>query len=334
MNDSKFDYYYGQEAEQFNFYRIPKMLFTDERFKGLSSDAKILYGLLLDRMSLSMKNGWFDDENRVYIYFTTKEVMEDLNIAKEKCTKIFAELDSEKGCGLIIRKRQGLGKPDMLYVMNFMTCISSDQLREASGTDNFSTEGRKIENQEVRKSGDQKFENRTSGVSEIGSQEFRKSKSNDNDINYINNNYTDFNEINPISSHQYGNMPKNRDVMDEISERGKYREYIAESIEYELISKNYSQITADEILETMLDAVCSKKDYLRLSEELMPQAIVKSRLLKLSYEHIEYVLDSLKQIKTKVRNPKGYLLTALYNSFTTMDTYYTAKVNHDLYGKN
>ena len=84
----------------------------------------------------------------------------------------------------------------------------------------------------------------------------------------------------------------------------------------------------------MLDAVCSKKEYLRLSEELMPQAIVKSRLLKLSYEHIEYVLDSLKQIKTKVRNPKGYLLTALYNSFTTMDTYYTAKVNHDLYGKN
>lgn len=332
MKDGKFDFYYGQEANQFNFYRIPKMLFKDERFKGLSSDAKILYGLLLDRMSLSMKNGWLDDENRVYIYFTTREAMEDLRIAKEKCTKIFAELDSEKGCGLIIRKRQGLGKPDMLYVMNFMSFISSDQ-EELSATYVPSTRGRKIEKQEVRKSKVKKFENRTSGVSEIESLEFRKSKSNDNDINDINNNYTDFNEIHPISSHQYEDMSKNRDVMDEISERGKYREYIAESIEYELISKNYSQIIADEILETMLDAVCSKKDYLRLSEELMPQAIVKSRLLKLSYEHIEYVLDSLKQIKTKVRNPKGYLLTALYNSFTTMDTYYTAKVNHDLYAK-
>lgn len=95
------------------------MLFKDERFKGLSSDSKLLYALLLDRMSLSIKNGWFDDENRVYVYFTVKEAMEELNMAKEKCTKIFAELDSEKGCGLIVKVRQGLGRPDIIYVMNF-----------------------------------------------------------------------------------------------------------------------------------------------------------------------------------------------------------------------
>ena len=343
---TSFDFYYGKEAEQFNFFRIPKMLFKDERFKKLSSDAKILYGLLLDRMSLSIKNGWFDDENRVYIYFTTKEAMEGLNIAKEKCTKIFAELDSEKGCGLIVRKRQGLGKPDILYVMNFMSFISFDddeqteffqdgfdEQRETNITEDFSAGGRKIENQEVRKTAVQKFENRTSGVSKTESLEIRKSKPNDNDINNINNNYTDFSEIYLISSRQSNDSSKKMNVMDEIKERDAYRKLIFDNIEYELVAQNYSCSSADEILEIMLDAVCSKKDYLNLNEELMPQAVVKSRLLKLEYCHIEYVLDSLKQKLTKIYNPKKYLLTALYSSFTTMDTYYTNKVNSDLYGK-
>lgn len=78
------DYYYGIEAEQFSFYRVPRLLIKDERFKKLSSDAKLLYGLMLDRMSLSMKNEWFDDENRAYIIYTIDSIMEDLGCAKEK----------------------------------------------------------------------------------------------------------------------------------------------------------------------------------------------------------------------------------------------------------
>ena len=82
MNDIKynFNFYYGNEAEQFNFYRIPKALFTDERFAKISVEAKVLYGLTLDRMCLSVKNGWLDEENRVYIYFKLEEVMEHLNV--------------------------------------------------------------------------------------------------------------------------------------------------------------------------------------------------------------------------------------------------------------
>lgn len=94
-NMMKFDYYYGIEAEQFSFYRVPRLLIKDERFKELSSDAKLLYGLMLDRMSLSMKNGWFDDENRAYIHYTLDNIMEDLGCAKEKCVKVLAELDSK-----------------------------------------------------------------------------------------------------------------------------------------------------------------------------------------------------------------------------------------------
>ena len=117
----KFDYYYGIEAEQFSFYRIPRLLIKDARFKELSSDAKLLYGLMLDRLALSIKNGWLDEENRVYIHYTLDNIMEDLGCAREKCAKVIAELDSKKGIGLIEKKRQGLGKPDIIYVKNFAT---------------------------------------------------------------------------------------------------------------------------------------------------------------------------------------------------------------------
>ena len=99
------DYYYGIEAEQFSFYRVPRLLIKDERFKKLSSDAKLLYGLMLDRMSLSMKNEWFDDENRAYIIYTIDSIMEDLGCAKEKAVKVLAELDSVKGIGLVEKVR-------------------------------------------------------------------------------------------------------------------------------------------------------------------------------------------------------------------------------------
>ena len=115
----EFDYYYGMEAEQFSFYRIPRTLVKDKRFKGLSSDAKLLYGMMLDRMSLSIKNGWLDERNRAYIIYTVENIMEDLGCAKGTCVKIMKELDSEKGIGLIEKKRRGLGKPDIIYVKNF-----------------------------------------------------------------------------------------------------------------------------------------------------------------------------------------------------------------------
>ena len=104
------DYFYGGQAEQFSFYRIPKALFTDERFRSISAEAKVLYGILLDRMSLSQKNGWLDDTDRVYIIFTTQDIMDAIDCADQKATKLLSEL--EQKAGLIERKRQGLGKPN------------------------------------------------------------------------------------------------------------------------------------------------------------------------------------------------------------------------------
>lgn len=120
MQELQFDYYRGMEAEQYTFYRIPKVLFTAECFKSLSCEAKVLYGLLLDRMSLSIKNRWFDEEDRGYIIFTVEDVMGLLNCSRQKAIKNLAELDSEKGIGLIEKKRLGLGKPNVIYVKNFI----------------------------------------------------------------------------------------------------------------------------------------------------------------------------------------------------------------------
>lgn len=118
MDKSKinFNYYYGRESEQFSFFRVPKVLFTDPSFKNLSSDAKILYGILLDRMELSEKNGWVDENNKKYVYFTIEHIKETLGCGKGKSIKLMSELDTDNGVGLIKKKRQGQGKPNMIYL--------------------------------------------------------------------------------------------------------------------------------------------------------------------------------------------------------------------------
>lgn len=120
MKEIQFDYFRGIEAEQYSFYRIPKVLFTTEYFNALSCEAKVLYGLMLDRMGLSMKNQWFDEENRAYIIFTVEEIMELLCCKTQKAVKLIKELDTENGIGLIEKKRQGQGRPNIIYVKNFL----------------------------------------------------------------------------------------------------------------------------------------------------------------------------------------------------------------------
>ena len=115
------DYFYGDESEQFSYFRIPRLLITSPRFKGLSTDAKLLYGMLLDRMSLSAKNGWYDEQSRVYIYYTADEIRTDMGCGNDKALKLLSELDTKKGVGLIERIKQGQGKPTKIYVKRFTT---------------------------------------------------------------------------------------------------------------------------------------------------------------------------------------------------------------------
>lgn len=125
-----FDYFYGQSGEMFSYFRVPKILFRDIKFKDLSTDAKTLYGILLDRMGLSVKNGWLDEQGRVYIIFPVQEVMDALGCADNKATKLFRELEK---FGLIERKRRGLGKPNLIYVKNFTDPRFRNREKNGSG---------------------------------------------------------------------------------------------------------------------------------------------------------------------------------------------------------
>ncbi|MSA01708.1 hypothetical protein GKG47_15825 [Lactonifactor sp. BIOML-A3] len=193
----EFDYFYGMESQQFAFYRIPKMLVKDERFKKVSNDAKLLYGLLLDRMSLSQKNGWFDDKNRAYIIYTIDEIAEDLGIGHEKAGKILGALDSKKGIGLVERVRRGQGKPDIIYVKNFVLPQKKASIGQGKSMDM----AQKSENQtsrdecfsEIRKPDFLTSENQISGNPNIRSLDIRNS-----DANYNIHNYTDMNYPDPI----------------------------------------------------------------------------------------------------------------------------------------
>ena len=125
-----FDYFYGQSGEMFSYFRVPKILFRDIKFKDLSTDAKTLYGILLDRMGLSVKSGWLDEQGRVYIIFPVQEVMDALGCADNKATKLFRELEK---FGLIERKRRGLGKPNLIYVKNFADPRFRNREKNGSG---------------------------------------------------------------------------------------------------------------------------------------------------------------------------------------------------------
>ena len=338
----KFDYYYGIEAEQFSFYRVPRLLIKDARFKELSSDAKLLYGLMLDRLALSIKNGWLDEENRVYIHYTLDNIMEDLGCAREKCAKVIAELDSKKGIGLIEKKRQGLGKPDIIYVKNFATldagkepekpdnADSSAEVRKPNFKrfDNQTSRSSEIELQEIRKPNLQEFGNQTSRGSETELAEVRESNP-----NYNNNNYTDLSYTNPIN--QSGNESKSEKRIDLMDDVNAYIELIKDNIEYEHHMKYddwQNKALYEELFEVICEVVCVKRTTIRIAGEDYPYELVKSKFLKLNSGHLEYVIGCMHDTNTKITNIKAYMVTALYNAPSTMNHYYQQEVQHDMYG--
>ena len=142
-----FDYYYGNESDEFTFYRIPKIIITSPIFKNISCDAKLLYGLLLDRMSLSAKNGWFDEDNRVYIIFSIKEVMEYMNCSKGTAIRFMSELEESN---LIERKKRGRGLADYIYVKKYFDENKVVQKENPKKSEFYTPEGSETELQEVQ----------------------------------------------------------------------------------------------------------------------------------------------------------------------------------------
>ena len=300
-----FNYFYGTEADQFSFYRIPKALFTDSYFKDLSSDAKILYGLMLDRMSLSIKNQWFDDKNRAYIYFSIEDIMELLNCGRNKAIKSMRELDDETGIGLIEKRRQGFGKVNVIYVKTFMP--------EKTDEKKFDEEL-------------QKFKKQTSVENEEPAEVYI--------LNPNNTNLSDT-EMNDNKSNHIISVDEKRFDSDNCSEDYQaYENLVKETIDYESLEVTHhdDMRQVDEIVNLIVETVMCKNDKILIASNWYPASLVKKKFLMLTYSHIEYVLHCMRGNTTKVKNIKKYLLASLFNAPSTMNGYYQAEVNHDMPG--
>ena len=288
-----YDYFYGQQSEQFSFYRIPKILFSQDKFWNVSTDAKLLYGILLDRMNLSARNGWLDEAGRVYIIFTIEEIKESLGCAEKKAVKLLDEL--EKKAELIERKRQGLGKPNLIYVKNFISGSVERQFLNCQN-DNSAT-----------------FQNTI--------QDLSKAQGNNTDIK--NTDLSDTNSIFP--SENCGKENGNEEYQ-------QYYQYFYEQLGMEYLQKDYPYDVdkLENILELVVETVCSKRQIIRIGGDDRPVEVVKSRFMKLDSEHIRYVLDCFKENTTKIRNIRQYMLVSLYNAPTTIGSYFDALVRHDM----
>lgn len=282
-----FDYFYEEQSESYSFYRIPKMLFTEEIFEALSTDAKVLYGLLLDRISLSRENGWMDDAGRVYVYYTIKSVKKSMRCANTKACGLLRELDE---FGLIERKKQGLGKPTIIYVKDFT------RFRKAELLDS------EKQNSVILHTGT---------LDDCKSERIKTEKNN-----------TESNKTNPILS------GADKDMDERASYRNYLNSQLDMEIMYERYP--YDRETLDAIMDLMLDVVCSKRRTIRIAGDDKPVSVVKSQFLKINSMHLEYVMDCMKKNPAKVRNIKQYLLAAIYNAPLTMQSYYQAWVNNDM----
>ena len=325
----KFDYFRGMEAEQYTFYRIPKVLFTAECFRSLSCEAKVLYGLLLDRMGLSIKNRWFDEEDRVYIIFTVEELAELLNCGTQKVVRLLKELDVKSGIGLIEKKRLGLGKPNVIYVKNFMVQeltraekqdLEAETLENTLNGENHNSRNVKITIQESAKSQFKNSENHHSRIVKSDIPEYPKSQSNNTEYSDI-----EHNENQSIDLSE-------GDVMER---KKHYRNMVQEQIYYKSLIQNprYQKNEVDELVELTVEVLMLPDDrMIWIAGDEKPAILVKDRFQMLNDAHFEYVLDSMKRNTGKVQNVKNYLLTSLYNAPLTMEHYYRLAVNHDLYG--
>ena len=241
-------------------------------------------------MSLSAKNRWMDEEGRVYIIFTIEDVMDSLNCAQHKAVKLMNNLENK--AHLIERKRQGQGKPSLIYVKKFIP-ISNAQFLNC--------------------------QNRNSGIAESTIQELSKPQCNNTESKN-----TDYSDTDLFFSAD--------GRTDEMRTRSAYEEYFRDSLEFDILKQNNpgEQDTLDGILDLLVDTCCANKPWIVISGDKKPIEAVKSRFMKLNYSHIDYVLKCLSDNTTRIRNVNQYLLATLYNAPATISPYYRSWVNNDM----
>jgi hypothetical protein len=321
-------------------------MFTEERFKGLSCEAKVLYGLMLDRMSLSTKNEWLDEEGKVYIVFPLSDIRELIQCSKQTAVNLVHELDTEQGIGLIEKSRPGLGKANVFYVKNFMAPIERERNNDIENTlsnteeprkpdstkksKNWTSGGQEIRPQEVQKLDHQKSKNWTSGSPENRLQEVQKLDPNKTEYNKTEKSETQsINQSGDTAVPGVFVPPTEIDVIDGI------RNYVRERVDYQSFQgeDEDAREEVDELVEMIVDVLrMPDTAVLRINGNEMPAVLVKEHYYKIRRDHIDYVRWTMRNNYRKVNNIRAYMLTALYNSVLTIGHYYQAEANYDVFG--
>ncbi len=263
---------------------------------------------MLDRASVSHKNGWIDD-GKVFIYFTLSKVAEFLGKSRNKAIKILRELDINDGIGLIERKSQGGSKPNIIYIYPLEESEDGGEDAEI-----FLPE-KEVENVNLRQ-----CKKSTSGSSKNEPPEVENMNPNYNNINYNKNNYNKSNHI-PRGS---GMSQSGTDWINEIQ---NYKEIIECNIESDIYKNDavYGNWFR-EVADIIASVVCSKAEYVTIGGESYPHELVKERFLALNAEHVKYVYDAMRQSANPIRNIRAYIITSLFRARETMGSWYAAKV--------
>lgn len=282
------DYLYGDETELYSFYKIPKLLIENVLYSAMSAEAKLLYAVFLDRASLSASNGWKDDNGRIYIIYQLEDIMRAMGCGNQKAVKILAELENKYG--LIERKKQGFCKPNLIYVKSISRVVLNSHLQEC--------------------------ENHISGSVKITSTEVLKPHTN----------YTNINKTNINKTESTSTSIKSEN--DEMEKRIKYKNYFDKNLSVEQLVEEHptKREILYEIVDVILDTMCSNSKTIRIAKDDKPKDIVHSQFMKLNANHIRYVLDVLEH-SSDIRNMKQYILTTLYNAAMTINNYITSQHN-------
>ena len=347
--DLQFDYYYGVEGEQFSFLIVPKFLIRDERFKGLSSDSVLLYSMMLERMGLSRKNGWLDEENRAYIYYSVENAMEDLKRSKPTVIKVIKELET---IGLIERRKPGQGRPAIVYVKKYATekkPSNPDEKPEVKNlyfkkSKSFTSKSKEDLPQEVKNLNFKESGSFTSEGKETLLQEVKEIAPNNTEFNDTEENQTESSQSyqsacsRPIRLKAAWMPEKGIDTIDEETDpvvlEQMWTEFVKENISYDALICDHpaDKTRIDEFVRIMVMIICFGKEPYNINGCSVPAKIVRSQFEKLNKEHIEYVLESFERTNVPMTAPDAYIVASLYSSYNTLRNEVSQRVNHDLYG--
>ena len=338
---SDFEYYYGADSEQFSFLMIPKFLIREEKFSDMSDGSKMLYSHMLERMSLSRKNGWYDEENRTYIIFSVDAAMAELRKSKPTVIKFMKELEET---GLIERRKLGQGRPSIVYVKKYTSekqvskPLPEPEVKKLyfKKSNNFTSRSKESLPQEVKDVDFKKSKDFTSRSQNILPLEVKELDPNNNECKEPEMNNKSYQSISFLPEDE-GNFGVRKDIdMIDDTDPEKLQEMwtgiIRDNISYdELIrTHKWDKDRIDEFIRLMVMVICFGKDSYNISGCSIPAKIVRAQFEKLNMDHILYVLESFNKTNVPMTAPDNYILASLYSSYNTSHNETAQQCNYDM----